>query len=769
MRFIEFIKPQYKYYRITPDTSIRNYNSSNIAKAICHIFKPIFQRIKIDNKCLKIEIPSKVTYLIDIRKDSISFIFIFPTYYELMLKEKLQEVWSKATIEEIKCINYFSDKALKYQLVYKNEDPLSLAVNKTSNDPLNSILNVVDIMKEGDRLGIIYNFIPRGQFNWQADYRSTMESIKDHKPIERQKTSLAYMFKMSLSILTLTLESFLEVVNDFIGGSKKKKLDVALLEAVTDLNKTNELSKGTRDKENSLVINTQLIVLSESLDSVREYNNAMAVCHSYKVLDEDNKLIYKPLKTKNVWHIEDFNVAGAEQNTMSVEECHNLLEVPGRDLLLQHKAIKRIDTSQSLTPKELAKGVMAIGVNTFKDKQEKVYLSNDREFRNLTLCICGPTRAGKTTLQQNLVKDSLSNGECNIIFDFIGNCEFSYEIMSIIDPGKTLVIDCENSSEGLGYNEAYENDSNPFIVYRNAKVQATQLATLVDSIVASDKNLSEKMRRYLNCAALIGFVHGASFGEIFNILKNHKYRHEMIENVNTELLIYLDEYIEELMELDEIKEDKKNGTAEPVGTRLQLIQGILDRVTKLKENTYMEMMLKRSTSNNINLREEIQKAQLIVIRMPEVLFSTEQEKDIYCTYWITKLWTALQIRKFNIPLEERIKVNIYFDELYQVPHCQEFLKSKLSQIAKFTAKPIISCHYLQQISIIRDELKSANASYMLIAGADKDNFSELKDELNNQGFELEDLLNLKRYHSLNLIKYEGGLWAGITKLPSPIK
>jgi hypothetical protein len=214
----------------------------------------------------------------------------------------------------------------------------------------------------------------------------------------------------------------------------------------------------------------------------------------------------------------------------------------------------------------------------------------------------------------------------------------------------------------------------------------------------------------------------------------------------------------------------KRPSAEIIGTKYSYIQGILNRVNKLKSNTYMEEMLKVDCSNNINLIEEIQKSQLINIRMPEIMFQTEQEKDVYCTYWITKVWGALQVRKWNIPdgiKEQRIKVNILFDELSQIPNCQGFLKTKLSQIAKFSAKSIISCHYLGQIAIIRDELKAANSSFMLLQGCDKQNFKELKEEL--LPYELEDLLNLKRYESLNLIKYENGWSKFISALPKPLK
>lgn len=177
-------------------------------------------------------------------------------------------------------------------------------------------------------------------------------------------------------------------------------------------------------------------------------------------------------------------------------------------------------------------------------------------------------------------------------------------------------------------------------------------------------------------------------------------------------------------------------------------------------------MLKKDCTNNFDLAEEIQKPQLICIKMPEHMFSTETEKDIYATYWLTKLWAALQQRKWKVDSKNILKVNMFFDELYQTPNCQEFLKSKLSQIAKFYAKPIISCHYLGQIPGIRGELKAANTSYMLIAGCDKMNYNELKEELDP--YTLDDLLHLKRYHSLNLVKTSDGYARFITGLPKPI-
>jgi hypothetical protein len=55
---------------------------------------------------------------------------------------------------------------------------------------------------------------------------------------------------------------------------------------------------------------------------------------------------------------------------------------------------------------------------------------------------------------------------------------------------------------------------------------------------------------------------------------------------------------------------------------------------------------------------------------------------------------------------------------------------------------------------------------MLLQGCDKDNFKELKEELSP--YEVNDLLSLKRYHSVNLLRCGTGWAKFITKMPKPI-
>lgn len=749
--YFKIIKPTYVYLKLTPTNSIRNYNSDKIAKAINSIYKDFTQRIIKYERQIQFHCPSKVSYYVYIEKHKTEFYFIVPEVYLHLLKEKIGDTWKGITVKQVEAIPVFDKTCKKYALQYSKEDGLSLATDKRTNTLLSSTLNVINVMEEEDRIGVFYNFMPLSQYAWRADHEKTLKKIKDNYPVDKEKNLTAIM-KYCAAVIIEIANMLIEVFTELSGHSKDKTQDVR--ELLFSQYNQKQLSDSTIRKKDETILGTQIVVLSDSKDRLRKHNNAVAVSEAFKSIGEDNQLVYHS-NSKDI----DFNrySLNVEVNKMSAKEIQNLIALPGRELLEEYKTIEKIDTFESEVAKELQTGTICIGENTYRGSTQKAYLSEDKEYKYLTLTIIGPTRAGKTTLISNISNDSIKNGECTIIFDFCGNCDLSEDVSKAVD--KVLNIDCSDfdNLQGLGYNEVTPSSNNIFEVYRCAKTKTSQLMTLVNSINNDDSELRARMERFLEAAAVIVFISDGPIRDVFNVLQNYKLRHEYIEQIPEEQIQNLEEYIYTLQELDD-----KDG-----GTKMSISSGILNRVNKLKQNTYMELMLKKDCRNNFNLVKEMQKSQLICIRMPENMFSTEQEKDIYCTYWFTKIWGALQKRKWNYPdVKKRTKVNILIDELYQVPNCQDFLRSKLSQIAKFGCKVIISCHYLGQIGIIRNELKAANSSYMLLAGCDKDNYKELKDEL--LPYTVEDLLNLKRYHSLNYVKVKDGYSKFITKLPKPI-
>jgi hypothetical protein len=757
-KYIEIKRPIYQILKIKPHTSIRNYNSTVLAKMVADMYRSIEKSIKRIERKLIIETSVKCSYLIDIWKNQVNFYFIVPSQYKYMAKEKIMNVWPQVTIQEVDVIPEFSIDPTVYQLIYKKNDCLSLHVDKKSNTPLNNILNIIEILEEGDRVAILYNFMPTTQQGWNAQCKNVAQRYYNNDILDKRVGPLFIM----QTIFNILLDIFASILSSMESEITKG----SPIEQLTEYLKTHKapLSECTLKKRTDTILNTQIAVISSSTNKNRAINNALVVCQGYREIEGDNEFVYKKVKSKEI-NYTDYKIKGIEVNKTSTLECQNFIQLPGRELLEKHKAIDHINVLETSIPKELSKGVMCLGESTYKGTKQKAYISSDQSFKYLTLCLIGPTRSGKTTLISNLCFDSLKNGETNIIFDWCGNCELSDDVIKALKPlgVKTLIIDCSDikKCQGLGYNELYTDINNAFECYRSAKTQASQLMTLVNAIQGGDEDLRARMERYLTSAAIIGFINNGPIKDVFGILQHHEIRKSYIDRIPKDQKENMEEYIGYIRELDEF--DKQGNI---VGTKIAAIQGILNRLNKLKQNTYLELMLKKDCENNFNLVKEMQKSELICIKMPEILFSTEQEKYIYATYWLTKVWGALQRRKWEIGEKERVKVNMFFDELYQTTACQDFLRSKLSQIAKFGAKPIISCHYLAQISLIRNELKAANSSYILISGSDKDNYKDLKDELDP--YSLEDLLKLKRYHAINLIRYEGGWAKFITSLPKPL-
>lgn len=773
---IQIIKPTYIYLRLKPNNSIRNQTTHTLSKTISSLYRNLIQNIKREEaKVLKLlgkeflvgtkyslELTSKVGYFIYIEKQKVEFYFIIPSHYLSIMKEKISSVWSTVTIEQVDEIPSFSNNSKKYQLVYKKEDALSLATNRSNNDLLNSQLNIIDVLEEGDKVGVFYNFIPTSQFSWRNTYENTIHKVKKCQPVDRNKFGLSYILHVIIGIVSSITDGFGEALSD---SSKNKKVHnkMTLIEnAIERLNGGKQVSESTVKKANANILNTQIIILSESQNKLRQLNNARSLTQSFDVIAGDNRLIARSYNKP--FQFKDHFIKGAEVNKTGDEENQNFLSLAGRELLEKYSFIDKVETQENQVPVELKKGIMHIGTSTYRGHIQNAYLSTDKEYKQLLLVLIGPTRAGKSTLIGNLSYDAIRDGECVIIFDYIKNCELSQEVSALFPKEQVLNIECNNFAtlEGLGFNEVGFSED-PFIQYDNAKRQTTQLLTLVNAINTSDTSFSPKMERYLSSASLVTFIVGGSIRDVFQVLQDHNARHKFLKLVPKEQYDNLSEYMASLGELDEVDKD---GYIK--GTKLSLIVGIIDRLNKLKANTYMELMLKKSTKNNINLVEELQKNQLICIKMPEHMFPTDGERDVYTTYWISKLWLALQERARQIPDRNKLrKVNLIFDELYQVENTEIFLKDKLSRLAKFGLKPIISCHYLNQIKHIREELRSANASYMLISGCDKKNFDELKEEL--YPFVHEDLLNLKRWHSMNLIKCRDGYGKFITRLPLPVE
>jgi len=772
---VSVVNPDYVYVKLIPNKSVKNTQTHLIARTIANMYKTLWQTlVKEDERVFNVgkrqyaigtrwsvKRQGKIGYFVYLEKERIDFYFIIPRHFYAVMKERIGGVWNGITIEEVESLPQFSDDAFKYSMVYEKEDGLSLATDRKNNDLLNASLNVVDLLEDGDRAALLFNFVPISQESFKYAYKATVEKVKNGLPTERKKTGIKYLLKIGVALL----DSLIRDITESFAGKNDKKRDEHALEGILDrMNGGKRISESTDEKIRGQLLDTQIIVFSESKKRVNivERSYATSIAQSFDVISGDNRLVKRAFNGKVDYTTT--RIKGAESMRVWDEEAQNFIALPGRELLERHPFIGRVETQETQLPKDLQNGVMCLGETTYRGGKQKAYLTEHEQFRKLMLLLLGPSRSGKTNLISHLCMDVVENDECVIMLDFIDRCQASQSVIRNFPDDKVLRIRFNDPSniEGLGYNEVGHSDD-PFTQYDNAKRQMTNTLALINAVNdgrGTDTRLTPKMGRYLEGACLIVYSSGGGLTDVFDTLIEHETRDTFISRVPSELETYLAKYIATLRELD--KHDKDG---EIVGTRHSSIEGIIDRLSILNRNTYMELMLQNGIENNVNLVEEFQKAQVIVVEMPDAQFSTKEEKDVMTTYWLTKIWLALQIRSNKYP-DNMKQVNLIVDEIYQVPNGEIFIATKLSQIAKYNMKPVIAAHYIKQLKYMRDELRSANPSYMLISGCDADNYKELKSEL--YPFTEEDLLKLPTYHALNYIKTKDGYSQFITKLPPEV-
>ncbi len=761
-KLLEVKKAEYITVQLIPTKSNKNNATSSIATLINSMYVKVNKLITIENKKLIIKNTLKASYYIHITKKDVRFYFIIPKVHFIKFKSKFTEVWKNIEIREVDSIPIDPNECTKYQLRYIMNDSLSLSVDKRNNELLSSNMSVLEVLEQNECVGIFYNFIPTSEQEsnyFKITYKEAIERYKNGENLKKSKNVI------DLGIITLKfLITFLDdLVNSILSPSKNNR------QLFISTNKVE--SPSTIRKAKNDICKSQVIIFSKSDKKEREKQLSLSACNSFDEISEDNKLVGKKINKKiNIYSTIINDVA---INMTSEDECNNFIALPGATLLNQYKNIEHKQTRENPVPEELKSGVVNLGEVKYKDNKECAYLSNDKSLQSLPLAIMGGSRSGKSTFSINMCKNIIDAGEGLIVIDFIKNTELAEQIKGITPVDRLIEIDLSNPKhvQSLAYNEIrIKEGMSKDEVLKIARMQTNYVLQLVNIINNDDKQLAPKMRKYLGAAARVAFCSpGTSMKDILKILQSHTVRHEFIDKLSEGLKIDLEDSIIALEELDDYsKVTKDNPIPTICGTKDNKIEGIIDRIDLLRENLVIDSMLSKDPKDNVDFVDAMEQGKVILIRMRDIDFDDDISIDILTTFFIQKIWIATKVR--GTMHEHPGRCTVLIDEVFQSPTSQKLLTKQFVQSAKFGLKYVLTLHYMDQLSKeAQSALKNSNASYMLISGVDKKAFEALEEEFNVHGYCLDDLLNLKQYHSLNLIKSKDGYESFITKLPPKLK
>ena len=767
---IRSTKDQLNYYKIIPHQNTRNYRSIEVAKVINRCYKSIIKQFQSKYKGFIYEAPTKVSYYIYISKEEgVEFYLIIPKVYASMFLEKISYTWNKVEVQKVDDIPRFDNSASKVSMEYSREDALSLdLIDKKSNELLESQLNVIDMMQEGDRLGIFYNFNYRSsyqQLGFRTKYNECMEKIKEGKSIEKIKMNQKSIFKLALRILVCTGEEIMSGLAELLGEKKKNNKDMDSVKKTLGILQKKDLSKYTKDKSQLEVIDTQILLLSQSQNLSNEKANIMSLAQSFSRLDGDNILRPKTISKKAKINLDSYKLP-ISQNVMSVEEVGCLITQAGKDIILKHN-IKANSINEEDVPDICKEGYIRTGTATKKGKKQEAYL-NPNPDQDTGLAITGKQGSGKTEELKNYSYDCINHGDSIVILDYIGNNDLASTIQQVVPIDKLVLKDLSKTEcmESIAYNEKYYTEDMELMDKLDVISEKSQLVTQLINSFNFGQDLTSAMRRFFVSAAIVTYSvnQHASFRDIIDCLEFYDTRMSLISSIPEEFKPFCDKHIRNLLKLND-KHTKGDLKGEDNGETCESkIDRILDRISVMAESPRLEYMLQKNVLDNINFEDCFNEGKVIIIKMRQDKFGSEHMKNMLTLYFTTRIWEACVNRYSKSKGEKLRRVHFIIDEPHQVPVVTNYLKPLLTQMRKYRLKPVFATQSLLQLEHILDDLKGAGFSYMLLAGSDKINYKLLSEEL--KPYEVDDLLSLQKFHSLNLVPNANGvLTPFITKLP----
>lgn len=743
---------EYVTLQIIPHSSNRNYNSSSIAKVIANLYQPLSKSFYQERDKKVFRTSKKCSFVIYLTKEFAGFYLICPKTITSLMKERLKDIWPSSTVKEAN-INpiYKNSTCYTYQLSYKYKDALSLAVDKKSNILLNSLANILEMIENQDQVVIFYNIMPYPvNANWSRDCKRIHREFLDNASIAKHEG-----FTDSLDNLLDTILSVPDIFLDVIFGNeetstpksksptdKRSDLGNELRSVFGERNK--ELSKSTLAKVNNPIVEVQAVVISASPEPSRAISNALYACQSYRVIDQDNEITYRKVRNKS---LKSYRIEGIESMLMSVDECQNFIQLPGKEVLDKFNVIEQNNVTETVIPPQLLNGYIWLGNNTHSGVTRPTFLCLNKDIASLPLLLVGPMGVGKTFKATCIAKDSIKHKDGVIIIDYIKKCEFADSVSKCIPESEKIVLDLseENDLQSLAFNEYKLDKSTPFKWAESANLHQQEMVALIDSISIGDP-LSDQMRKFFTSAADIVLIHdGKSFKDVITCLESYEERHKYFDAIPGCLMTYLSAQVETLKQLDD----------DEGGTKYNKVEHIMSRVNLLREDIRLRLMFNKSTSQNIDFAKAMREGKSIIIKMPADKFRSKHSRNVLTTFFISKIWLACNINGVLLkPGEDMRTYHLFLDEIFQAPTSYRSLSEICRQSRKFRLQLIFTVHLLKDLDVLNEGLKSAGASYILLQKCDKSNYVFLKEEIEDKGFSLADILHLKERHSINVINYE---------------
>lgn len=795
-----------KGLKIIPHSTLSNDNMEALTKAL-HTPKPYTERYnftcidKLMEEGKPVDLKSVIRKdvikkLVESKEDTDLLILQNNFVYEIEITSKniefrilnrdlesMKKIYSKY-IDKIKfddtIKNYeieINDNMTVVEMLNKEHFMFSLKIVNKGIEPLKYILDLKRQLKEEEKF--IYQIIiePLSSDWWQS-YTQAYNKFKAGKMPKKFQLKIKDIFRIfgnvTLDVALELLYCFEEIV---FGPEGVERLD-STDDDVSLIKREKGLKKATLEKGTERGFETSIRGIIYSKSESRRNFLIEQFSNCFGCMDLDNTLKLKMIKVKdsNITRIKNrelfWRPLNDQKMILSVSEVKNFLQLP-QVTLQKELGMERLDFAEIRLTKELLDGYIPIG-HIYGGKGE-AYWSRIKDLLCMSKAIVAVKGAGKSTYFESYVYNAWKGGDCIIYFDYIENNKNAWEVAKHIPKNDVIVLDLSKGFTfdypELDLNTIPKDDEYERTIKRFASDYCMLMEKFINTINIGDAQpLTANMRNILIAACSLTFLAGhTDMYSIYKCLTDYRFRYTVVTKVK-ELKIYReDDFRFSVMDsLDEIAKSK-TGKSYTSGTN-EKADRVLDRFNALMRDSRTEEMLLGIDRNNVNFVDIFEENKVVLVLMPEDYFTDYELKDIVMTYFLSRMKLAGQKRAALIPDREKRKVvHIMLDEIHQLDNSASLMIKNVAEDRKFRTTYVFTCQFLKQFGRLWEPLKGTGCNFMLLAGAEKDNFNLLKEEIGNE-FNLDDLIKMPAWHSLNIVRgREKTISTFITKLPKEIK
>lgn len=787
-------------YNIKPFNNVNNKENMSIVNAMGSMYVPNSKKIgniDISSKTLfTIQKTKKCYWDIVFRKNSAMFYLTVPDEYNELITTKSKSAWGGSLISESSELSNIDNILVPKRcsvgsLVLKTYNFRSLSTDMNSQYPLTNMMSIVKALKKDEFVRVNIAIEPTDRMNWISVAKDEKESFKKGKIVDNEVTLKEQMVKMGFDNAIGALDLFLEfkmlllesVFGIFMNTSdtKKNKRDrFDILDDEEFYNSSekyahsviNKNSSSTTYKATSEVFKTKITIVAQSDNQDRAKLSMLSVANAFKDLTDDNELalIINDDKESSslISQIKKMDVKTSKKCILSDRELAKMIQLPQKTLQKDYK-MDIIDTRESEVPKELQDGKVRICVvdETSNDKKTIVTFPESTNLMARKTVFMGGENAGKTTALKRTVSDCYKAKISTYVIDNLENCKMSTEVGKVIPDKDKVVYDVYEDMPPMAFTEVSKlitEDMDKMKRLDYANMISQQVAYFINSITDDDTTgkLSANMKRFLHSACMVTFIRpNATINDAFDVLRRWDKRNEAIRYAKySKCFDDDDDVFFDLEELHRREDSKKGEKGKIIGTRDDLIVGVVNRINTLYQNPRIKAMLKAAYDPNDDIDRHIQNGKSIFVKIPQNKFPDSSTRDMLSVFYLSRIWLTVQIREEN---KDSRLCNIVLDEIKTVPTVAEFLEKHITEFRRHRLGLLLSAHGLAQFGKLLTQLKDSGANFIIMPPVDKKNIEMLKEEI--LPFELDEVLNIKPFHALCVINYGNQYWKGIGRLP----